>query len=66
VSSYRASTGSAKDIADAPLRPNDVRRAGLGFQFAPQSQHLHVDTSVEDVFVHTRVAWRSCSRVSGR
>src|SRR5260370_6553159 len=24
----------------------------MGFEFAPQAQHLHVDASIEDVFVH--------------
>jgi hypothetical protein len=25
----------------------------MRFKFTPQSQHLHVDASIEDVFVHT-------------
>src|SRR5258708_31333322 len=44
--------GQGKDIADATLRPYDARRARVGFQFAPQPQHLHVDASIENVFVH--------------
>ena len=44
--------GQCKDIADAALRQYDARRTRVGFQFAPQPQHLHVDASIENVFVH--------------
>jgi len=39
-------------VADASLRPDDARRAGVGLELAPQPQDLHIDGAVEDIFVH--------------
>ena len=43
-----------EDVADAALGADDGRCAGIGLQLAAQAQHLHVDTTVEDVFVNAR------------
>ena len=45
--------GQVKDIPDAALRPYDARRAHVGFEFAPQPQHLHVDATIENVFMNS-------------
>jgi hypothetical protein len=41
-----------KPVADAAFRLDDPGCAGIGFELAPQSQHLDVDTSIKDIFVH--------------
>jgi hypothetical protein len=44
--------GQREDITDAALCLYHARRARIGFQLAAQPQDLHVNASVEDVFVH--------------
>ena len=41
-------------VADAALGLNDLRRARIGLEFAPQPQDLYIDAAIENVFVHTR------------
>ena len=39
-------------VADAALGLDETRRAGIGLQLASQPQHLHVDATVEHIFVY--------------
>src|SRR6202008_4906597 len=42
----------SKGAANTALRPNDLRRARIELQLPPQPQDLHIDATVENVFVH--------------
>ena len=44
--------GHVKPVAHTAFGLDDPRSAGIGFELAAQSKHLHVDTSIEDIFVH--------------
>ena len=41
-----------KRISDAALRLDDLGRARVLFQLAPEAKNLDVDAAVEDVFMH--------------
>ena len=43
---------ASKDISDAALRLKHLRRARVPFQLAAEAKNLHVDTAIENVFVH--------------
>src|SRR5260370_36889639 len=43
--------GQRKHIADAAFGQDDARRVWIGLQLAPQAQYLHVDTTIEDIFM---------------
>ena len=43
---------ASQDISDAALRLNHLRRARVPFQLAAEAKNLHVDTAIENVFVH--------------
>ena len=42
----------SKHVADAALCLDDLWRTRIELQLSPQSQDLHVDAAVENVFVH--------------
>ena len=44
----------SKHVADAALCLDDLRRTRIEFQLPPQSQDLHVDAAVKNVFMHPR------------
>ena len=41
-----------KDVSDAPLGLDELRRARILFELAAKAKDLHVDAAIEDVFVH--------------
>src|SRR4029453_2540931 len=45
---------NGEHMAQAALGLDDAWRAGVAFEFAPQSKNLHVDAAIEDIFVYAR------------
>src|SRR6202795_1295522 len=43
--------GQRKYVANATFGQDDARRVWIGLQLAPQAQYLHVDTTIEDIFM---------------
>ena len=40
-----------ENVSNAPLGPNELRHAWIGFELAAKAKDLHVNTAIEDVFM---------------